>query len=822
MRINLNGRWEFRQLNEGEWMAAQVPGTNYGDLLRNGRIADPYFRMQELDDLWVGERDWEYRRSFKLSALQLKSRRQILLCEGLDTIASVFINDQEVAQTENMFRRYEFDAMPYLRAGKNEIRIVFSAPVTEAERRAAQTPLPVYASGTSYGKRAVLRKCQSQFGWDWGPKIPCCGIWKDISLLFFNEPRIVDIVTEQLFQENGSVLLRVKTWLDAPAACNGHLQLEIGGTQANGVNLTLAEGENIAEQEIIISDPQLWWPNGEGDPHLYLLTVQWRNVSEEVTNEIRKRIGIRQIELVREADEAGESFYFRVNGRPIFAKGANWIPGEMMLERMTREVYERDLRACAEANMNMVRLWGGGIYEKDDFYDICDELGLLVWHDFMFACSLYPAEPEFLQNVEIEARQQVRRLRDHACIALWCGNNENETMLKNWMRRELVTEQAIEPYHLLFHDLLQRVASEEDPTRSYWPSSPSNGGEGNPQDQTRGDVHYWEVWHGGKKFEAFEQIKPRFSSEFGFQSFPEIETLKTIGQKQDLNPSSPVMDHHQRSNNGNKNIIEHLSYHLRFPWTFDGFCYASQVLQAMAIQTAVEHWRRLKPYCMGTLYWQVNDCWPVASWSSIDYAGRWKALHYAARRFFSPLLVSGRLEEDRFELWATSDLAEPLGGSWSVQLYNISGERITDYMGEWNLEPLASRCIASWKMSDFLQGRRNNEVIALLSLSNRQQVIAENMKLFCSPKAIDLLPPRIQHEVSESNTGQVLVKLSTDKPALFVRLSAGRVFGRFSDNYMHLLPGRQVEVEFKSKKPVTAAQLCKQLRVSSLFDSYQE
>ncbi|MCX7012601.1 MAG: hypothetical protein NTW86_08570 [Candidatus Sumerlaeota bacterium] len=479
-RIELNGRWEFRELDKGEWLPGRAPGSVHGDLLRNDRIPDPYDRMNELDTLWAGRTDWEYRRTFRASVSFLTSKRQLLVCEGLDTVAEIFLNGEPLGRADNMFRRWEFDAAPFLREGENEIHIVFGSPAREAAERARNTKSllkwptpPVFEP-----YRVTLRKCQCQSGWDWGPCLATCGIWGDILLAGYSGPRIEYAVVDQDHRKTGAVGLRVKAWLDAPDECRGSLVVQMEGQEFRSPVLTLREGKRQVEALTTLAEPELWWPAGQGPQRLYDLVIEWRDAEDdEPTDSIRKRIGLRKVELVRERDKTGESFFFRVNGRPVYAKGANWIPGDLMLERMTRDIYERDLRACVEANMNILRVWGGGIYEKEEFYELCDELGLMVWQDFMFACGLYPAERWFLDNVEAEVRHQVRRLRDHPSIVLWCGNNECEEGLKRWWK-DAQTKKTHRDYERLYIETVGRTAAREDASRAFWPSSASNGGAG--------------------------------------------------------------------------------------------------------------------------------------------------------------------------------------------------------------------------------------------------------------------------------------------------------------------------------------------------------
>lgn len=839
-QILLNGRWEYREKGKGEWRPARVPGSIHGDLLRNGEIPDPFDRLNELEVQWVGRTDWEYRRTFRIPAAFASAARQVLSCEGLDTVADVFLNGRKVATTDNMFRRYEFDVVPNLRKGENEIRVVFHSAVREAALRAkhSRSALNECTSPVYEPNRPALRKAQYMNGWDWGPCLVGCGIWKDIRLLAYDAPRIRDSIIEQIHLDSGAVRLRAKAWLDVPAATSGRLAIRIDGRESWSGWVRLGKGERIVTAELEVEKPRLWMPAGQGQPHLYDVSIEWRDKTEAVIDHVQKRIGLRTVELVRQMDKQGESFFFRINGRPVFCKGANWIPGDLLLERMTREVYERDLRSAAAANMNMLRVWGGGIYENDAFYELCDELGLMVWQDFMFACALYPGEAAFQKNVSEEVRWQVRRLHDHPSIVLWCGDNEIEMIAtREWALTP--DSRAGRDYHRLVEETIPAAVSAEDASRPYWPSSPSSGGKILPNEPSVGDIHSWQVFSRGAEISTYESVTPRFVSEFGFQSFPCVETLKAVARPGDMNPCSPVMEHHQKHRSGNKNLIDYMARMLRMPNGFDAFCYATQVLQIEAIRTAVEHWRQLKPYCMGTLYWQLNDCWPVASWASVDYAGRWKGLHYRARRFFAPLLASSRVVGKRLEIWATSDLPVPLRGAWKAELWRLDGTSAGAFKGAWSLGKQASQAVARIPLDSILAGpEHKTNVIAFFELNVERNCLSavarkelsvgdealhsSNTRLFVLPKALELQAPRIRAKVESAPDGNPRVRLLSQRPALFVELSAGPLKGLFSENWMHLEPGREAIVEFQGKEGVDATQLRKALRVRSLFDSYQE
>ncbi|HEY3595880.1 MAG TPA: hypothetical protein VGL13_18475, partial [Polyangiaceae bacterium] len=652
-----------------------MPGTIHFHLQKLGKIPDPYYGRNELDLQWVDQQDWELKKTVRATPRDCKSARQELVFDGLDTVATVFLNGKRVGTSVNMFRQLVCDVSGVLLSGDNEVTVLLKSPTAYANREAAKSSMPskradfAWQTGeTRIQNREWIRKVQCHFGWDWGVYLATCGIWQPARLECSDAPRIASIKLRQTHRraprsESVEVDLEVTAFLEASDEGRGTLTVHCGKERAS-VPARIRAGENRVTVAVTIADPRLWWPAGEGEQYLYPLTVSWQD-ERGASVEIQRRIGLRTIELVTDQDRApngtaAESFYFRVNGRPIYARGADWIPVDQFVDRATDSVYRHLLSSMVEANMNMVRVWGGGWYEQESFYDACDELGILVWQDFMMACALYPDSPAFLAELRAEAEYQVRRLHHRTCVALWCGDNENTEAVWSWWKDRPDFDRSVRAY-IKTMSALRKVCEKEDDTRRFWISSPGNNEFGpNPTDPNRGDVHYWKVWHGRQPFTNYLTVKPRFVSEFGFQSFPEPRTIRAVVPKDQTNPSSRVMEHHQRSPEGNMLIANTMAREMPFPKDFDAFCWVSQINQAMAIRTAVEHWRRIKPWCMGALFWQLNDLWPVASWSSIDYHGRWKVLQHEAARFFAPVLVSLQHDAGKLEVFVTSDVAEPL------------------------------------------------------------------------------------------------------------------------------------------------------------------
>ena len=671
---SLSGAWTL-DIPGTEYLSipAQVPGSVYHDLLRAKRIPDPFFRDNEEDALRLMENDFVYRRSFRADTALLACEKVLLRCEGLDTLAEIRLNDCFLGRADNMHRIWEFDAKPLLSEGENRIEVRFSSPTRYI--RAAYAEDPADGSSDAMVGFPLLRKAHCMFGWDWGPRLPDAGIWREMALIGFDSARIEDVLVLQT-HESGRVKLSIHTHLERISRETCEVRIAVISPDGRRFE---AEG---ADCELVIHEPQLWWPAGFGAQPLYIVEV--RLVGAEGDLDIwRRRIGLRTMTVSRRRDAWGESFSHCVNGVDIFAMGADYIPEDNLLPRMNRERTRRLLEDARAANMNCIRVWGGGFYPGDDFYDICDELGLLVWQDFMFACAVYNLTDAFEANIREELRDNIRRLRHHASLALWCGNNEMEQFVAvgEWVS----SKRQVADYIKMYEYLMPKILKTEDPQTFYWPASPSSGGSfDDPQDPHRGDVHYWDVWHGLKPFTDYRNYTFRYVSEFGFQSFPCRETIDSFTLPEDRNIFSYVMEKHQRNSSANGRIVAYLSQMYLYPSNLDLLVYASQLLQAQAMQYGVEHWRRHRGECMGAVIWQLNDCWPVASWSSIDYYGRWKALHYYARRFFAPVLIScheeGTLSQN------TNVNAEPFALKKSVRL-NVSNETPAAFAGSvrWSL-----------------------------------------------------------------------------------------------------------------------------------------
>jgi beta-mannosidase len=795
----------------------QLPGDVHSALLAADRIPDPYFGENEKQVMWVNETAWAVERSFTASTADIDGYLTLTLSE-VDCIATILLNGDVVAQTENSFIRNDIDVTGKVRVGENTLRVEFDIAPDVAKARADAHPFPIpftYNYQTN-GLRGIhmnfIRKAACHAGWDWGICLMPVGIYGTMSLRKSRVARQDSVQVDQSHGDN-SVELTVKTRLFAFADGEVALEHSIDG-QVITDRLAVRQGENVFTHSITIRDPKLWWPAGQGEQPLYELVT---NLEGEKTT---RQIGLRKLEWIVEKDEIDHSFKCRINGRDITMMGANWIPADAIPSRITPAVIRDLLESAKAANMNMLRIWGGGQYEPDYFYDLCDELGILIWHDFMFSCMSYPSNRDFLDNVQVEITQQVRRLSHHASIALWCGDNEVIGSLNWYPETKADPGRYLANYDRL-NSLLQRIVEDEDPVRRFWPSSPSLGyldfSDGWHSD-TRGDLHYWDVWHSAKSFDAYRSVNPRFASEFGFQSFTSMNVIATFAEEKDRNPSSPVMENHQRNNGGNARILETMTRYFRFPRDFDQMVFLSQIQQGLAIKTAIEYWRSTKPRCMGTLFWQINDIWPVASWSSLDYGGQWKLLQYMAKRFFLPVNVVAVPSSDNTEiaLRGINDTARPLTISYEVRAVSMAGSDRVIASGNCAIGPDAAITIKT-VAADTLGG---DEFLFFSWRDAAGKLLGEN-DYFPKPyKAYELPQPAIATSWSDVD-GMAVLTLSADEPAVFVTATVD-LPGYFSDNAVTLLPGRKTELVFTPRHGATAtsAQLAPTLQVRDLSRTF--
>ena len=819
----LSGTWKFRQLGNREWLAANVPGGVHTDLLALGRIPDPFVADNEKRVQWVAESDWEYRRIFSPDKALAGEERKLLVCDGLDTLAEVSLNGKLLGKTNNMFRTWSWDVSSLLKDGDNELKVVFRAPLNYI--RAKQAAKPLFGGGDILGG-PHLRKAPCQWGWDWGPKLPPIGIWKDIRLEGYSQAKLEDVHIRQA-HAGGKVTISadmtVGQWKQSGLQVTLKVTAPDGKVQTNKTEPAQASaGTFICNLQSSISAPQLWWPNSFGDQALYKLEVRLES-GKSVLDSRTYQVGLRTVELRREPDEWGESFTFVVNGVPIFAKGADWIPADSFPTRISDAFMESLIRDAAAAHMNMLRVWGGGFYEEERFYDLCDRYGLLIWQDFVFACGVYPEDDAFAANVRVEAVENVRRLRHHASLALWCGNNEMEQGWVDWKWNDSespVVQSLKAGYDRMFHHLLPDVVAAEDPDRPYWPSSASSGIPfANPNNQQRGDTHYWDVWHGRKPFSAYRAQFPRFMSEFGFQALPPYKTVQTYAAPEDQNMTSYVMEHHQRSGSGNGLMVGQMTDTFRMPKDFPSLVYLSMVLQAEGIRYGVEHWRRHRERVSGTLIWQLNDCWPVASWSSIDYFGRWKALHYAARKFYAPNLLPVEDKANSMGMFVTNDTTKAWTGEVRWSLETLAGQSLGQGSEKVSAAALAVTSVRLLDFSAQVRDENRREVIFIAELWKAGKLLARQLAAFAPNKHLELADPQMEAKVSVANH-QLTIQLKASTLARFVEVELDGADVVFSDNYFDLPAGQTIAVTCPLPEGWTLAQARAALRVHSLYDSY--
>ena len=834
--IELKDNWSFQKVGDSAWLNATVPGSVHLDLLDNKKIKDPFFRLNEHELQWIDKEDWQYKTNFEVSENEVSMQNIELEFLGIDTYSKVFLNDSLVLQTDNMFRNYIIDAKHLLKKGKNTLQVVIESPINKGVQKHDEIGYKFPESGNDLaeiggveGAKKVsifTRKAGYHFGWDWGPRLVTSGIWKPVKLRGWSHHKIKDLFIKQ--NRLDSVLAGLTAVIEVNVkgdSKESNVEVLVNKQSIKLVDIELVNGKNVLKIPFNIENPKLWWPNGMGKQILYDVEVKIN--SNSFTDSKSHRVGLRTIELITEADAIGSAFYFKVNGHAVFMKGANYIPQDPFLSRPKKSNYEFILNSAKEANMNMIRVWGGGIYENDEFYDLCDEKGLLVWQDFMFACAMYPGDESFLENVKQEAIENVKRLRNHTSIALWCGNNENQWAWQNWGWKEDVAKKQSQEvadmmwksYDDLFHKILPEVVNQYDSNRAFWSSSPSSA-RGEKISFTKGDYHYWDVWWGKKPFENYNTAIPRFMSEFGFQSFPEFSSVKKYTNPEDHDVYSEVMKSHQRSSIGNVTIEEYMLRDYKKPKDFESFLYVSQLLQADGVNIGFEAHRRNKDRCMGSLYWQLNDCWPVASWSSIDYFGKWKALHYKAKKSFRNFLVSYENNEKSINVFVVSDSINTTNAQLTARLIDFEGNELKRWNKDITITGNSNESHLELIKNDFLNDTIANKTLLYTELLSNTKVLSENIMYLVPNKELALTTPRITYSIHEDEN-QFIIELKTDKLAKNVFLSTNSTHN-FSDNYFDMLPNSKKKIGIKKDPSNSLKSFSDSLKVISLVDSYDD
>ena len=824
--IEIKDNWEFCQFGKDDWLTAKVPGCVHSDLRAHRLIDETTTGANEKSFQWIEDEDWVYRTLFNVTAEQLKCSRNELVFNGLDTYADIYLNDMKILETDNMFRTWSIDAKPYLKEGSNSIRIHFHSPVKIGMQKLNAYPYHLEVSNelAPVGKQTNIftRKAPFHYGWDWGPRLVTSGIWRPVILQSWNDAILRDLYfkVQSIDEEKAeyNVLLEIESERDFKSV---KTVIKIEGQPEQRSSIDVVEGMNNIEIPLTINKPKLWWCNGLGDPHLYNITIELQR-NGQVLSRIQKKLGVRTINVEQKEDNWGKSFQIVLNGRPVFMKGANYIPQRTLTTDVTPQLYETVLQDAVKANMNMLRVWGGAIYENDYFYDRCDELGLLIWQDFMFACAMTPDNADYMENVRIEAEQNVKRLRNHPCMALWCGNNENLRAHYEWgwiqNTPEKYRQRVKDTYHELYHVILKNAVKKEDPQCFYWASSPQSE-EGVLSNRKSGDDHDWTVWFGEVPYEAFNESFGRFVSEYGLQSLPDVRTLATFVPEEQLDLSSPALHYIQRSKmpwiapdrDGNGQIEWYINHYYRKPKDFEATTYLSQLVQAETMRYAIEVHRQNMPRCMGSLYWQINDCWPTISWSSVDYYGRWKASHYFAQNAYKKVILSTHYYNDTLTVYGIND-GDETKANLTLELYDLKGKKLD----EKNLSVLLPQntSVLCFKSSgrEILQDRDPRNTILIATLKQGENLLAENNCYFCKQKDLHLVKPDIQYQIKEKdNIYEIELKSNVLAKNIYIITENE---GFLSNNFFDLYPHKPAVITFKGKEKPQIT------KIYSLTDSF--
>jgi beta-mannosidase len=826
--VALDHGWQFRQMvagaqqSESGWMPATVPGDVHLDLLANKKIPDPFVRDNEAKLQWIENESWEYRLNFDATAAMLARSNLDLVFDGLDAASQVYVNGVPVLNADNSFRIWRVAVKRHLHAGKNLLRVVFPSPIKAAEAAAASDPFRLQSKTAD---KTYIRKAAFEYGWDWGPRFVTSGIWRPVRIEAWDKVRIADFAIRQRDVSKDVAHLEAEVEIEAASAGSAKVTVQYS---ADGKPVTLTNmasvhpGRNLISFPVEIRQPKRWYPAGYGEQPLYQFTAQV-GTGGLVSDERKTKAGLRSIVLHRQLDKWGRSFELEVNGIPVFAKGADVIPFDSFPNRVTTADYRRILESARDANMNMIRHWGGGYYETEEFYSICDELGIMVWQDFMFGNDWQPGTYAFKLNMEAEAEDQVRRLRNHPSIVLWCGNNETESAYE-WAPRPALPPEVKrliwQDYLTEFSGILPRVVARLEPEIPYWPSSPSADYEYTYDQFQSGDAHVWDVWHGRVPFSTYETHHARFVTEYGFQSFPEMRTIEAFTQPEDRTGIfTPVMLAHQKNNEGNSIIHDYLLKDYPEPKDFPSFLYVSQVLQAEGIKIGAEHFRRSRPETMGSIFWQLNDCWPVASWSSIDYYGRWKALQFYARRFYAPILVSPHVENGALKVYIVSDKTETNPATLRVRLMDFAGKVLLEESHAVEVAPLTSKVYLDWPLKRLTDAGAadTSRVFVVADLTVAGEQVSRNLAYLAPVKGIHLKPAALKVETAGGN-GSYKIRVTSPVLARSVYLSFGNLDVKLSENYFDLMPGETMEITATSAASLDAVKA--QLKVISLTDAF--
>lgn len=841
-KITISDGWEFRQANSNDWFPASIPGCIHTDLFQNNLIPDPYFGANEDSLQWIDKKNWEYRTTFQVNEELYRYNKLELHFNGLDTYAEIYLNDSLIQVCNNMYRAWPIDCKHILQPGPNDLRILFKSPIEMARPfwNKYKGAFPAVNEKTDTTFSVYTRKAPYHYGWDWGPRFVTMGIWKPVQLIGWNEAKIEDTYLRTLEVSTKKATYSNHIEINSSYTKKAKLTVEVstphnieGQEHSNQVLLTeeneieISPGHNFYKIDFTIDKPKLWWPNGHGEQPLYDV-ISTLTIEDEVIQTTSEKLGVRKLELVQQEDTAsGTSFYFKINDQPIFIKGANYIPQEVFTTRVTQDRYSSLIKNVVASNMNMLRVWGGAIYESDEFYDLCDKNGILVWQDFMFACAFYPADDTLAYTIKKEAVDNVKRLRDHPCLALWCGNNEIRNGWESWgWSKKYAKDSALlwSSYHRIFNHILPDVVSSYDPEHAYISTSPLNNDETN-FDSTSGDHHEWKIWFGHLPFESYNKRIGRFMSEYGFQSYPELSMCKSMTGEDTVLLNSPLMRFHQKCHmdwhkpnfTGNELIEKYMGMYYKIPQSATSQITLSQFLQADALKIAIEAHRRNQQKCMGTMYWQLNDCWPTISWSTIDYDGNWKYAHYKVKNSYKKVIIDCVDENDSIRVYAISDRVDTLEAQLDFKLQLFNGEKFIDTSIYVSIPPSASTSVYSVSKKDYVKSYNSKYIVASAHLSLYRDYLDDDILYFEPTKNLILHEPKISSKIREIQGG-FIIELNSDTLVRGVHIDAG-IIGRnnFSDNYIDLVPGVKKIIQYKQNPLTTKSS---DFKIRQLLDLY--
>jgi len=832
-KIELNKIWKFRQAGKTEWLSATVPGSVHTDLLDNDIIKDPFHRVNEKELQWIGEKDWEYKTEFEIDKATLKKDNVKLVFTGLDTYADVYVNEKLVLSTDNQHRTWETDSKSVLKRGKNIIRIYFHNVFKVNMPKYLAAPFKLQAWGNNDQNSDIwlslyTRKAGYQFGWDWGPRLITSGIWRPAYIEAWDNSKIeaVQIIQNEVSAELAKLTAVFE--IESNKKFTTKLDVQNDGKSLATKEITVKKGLNKIPVEFKIENPNLWWTNGLGEQHMY--DFDCKMTSKKVTDHKIIKTGIRSLKIVHEKDKDGKSLYVELNGVPVFMKGANYIPHDNFQNRVTAEKYEYYIKAAAESNFNMLRVWGGGNYETDYFYELCDRYGILVWQDVMFACGMFPADPDFIETVTHEVKDNFKRIRNHPSIAMYCGNNENEMSWYAWGWKNKYSKEDQATYeknlHKLFYEVIPNAIKQVDETRYYHPTSPNSWytKDGNKIPEGEGDVHFWNTKN-DTPLEEHNTFVGRFMSEYGFQSYPDYQNIKKFTNSWDRSKTSEVMFAHNRALNdntrdpyfGTQAIERKMIKYYGIPENFENYVYTTQILHAKATKIAIESHRRHMPYTMGTLYWQLNDTWPAVSWSSIDFYGKWKAAQYMARDVCRTYIASTIIEDNKFKVYIVSDSLKNVNAKLSLNMLSLDGEKqFFSEEKDLTIDANTSKVYFEIDSAKITEGIDVNNVVLNIEVKTEDKLLTDNNYYFTVEKNLSLTKPNITVKSNLKNNKTTRITLKTDVLAKNVYLAFPEKEGHFSDNYFDLLPGQEKVVTFTCTSSVTIDE--KELVVKSFID----